>query len=310
MKNNKTELFIKKAIKKHGDKYGYSKVDYKNPFIKIKIICLIHGVFLQAPTKHLSGQGCKKCGIINLSKIQASNTKEFIKKAKKVHGNLYNYSKVNYVNCKTKVVITCKKHGKFLQTPNGHFRNGGCNKCAQDASNESKMSNIKEFLKKAKKVHGNLYNYSKVIYERSSKPVIIICKKHGEFKQSPNAHLANKGCFMCKESTGERKIARFLNDNKINHIREAKFSECRHKVQLKFDFYLLNYNCCIEYDGRQHFDKSTFYSHKLIPIRDAIKTRFCRDNSINLIRISYKDFNKIEQILTESLKINNKIINI
>lgn len=119
-----TGEFIQKAIARHGDKYDYSKVDYKDNKTKVVIICKIHGEFKQTPRDHLSGHGCPVCGGgVKLTK------EEFIKKAVARHGDKFDYSKVDYKDCKTKVVIICKIHGEFEQAPYGHLNGHGCPVC-------------------------------------------------------------------------------------------------------------------------------------------------------------------------------------
>ena len=120
-----TEEWIDAAKKVHGDKYDYSKVAYKSAFKKICIICPIHGEFWQTPSGHISGGGCLECYLDKRRKT----TKQFIEEAKKVHGDKYNYSKVEYINTRTKVCIICSKHGEFWQTPHSHLTNKGCPFC-------------------------------------------------------------------------------------------------------------------------------------------------------------------------------------
>ena len=91
----------------HGDKYDYSKVDYRGCKSSIKIICPIHGEFEQIATSHLSGRGCRICGFRN------KDTNYFIQEAKKVHGDKYDYSKVDYKESKQEVIIICPEHGEF-----------------------------------------------------------------------------------------------------------------------------------------------------------------------------------------------------
>lgn len=120
-----TESFIDEAIKKHGDKYDYTKVEYVDCKTKVEIICPIHGSFWQTPNMHLSkGRGCPMCG--GTMKL---NDETFKERAFLVHGNKYDYRKVEYVNNKTKVVIICPEHGEFLQTPNSHLKGEGCPIC-------------------------------------------------------------------------------------------------------------------------------------------------------------------------------------
>lgn len=183
--------FIAKAIKVHGDKYDYSKVKYVNCNTLVTIICSTHGEFKQTPTNHLHPKGfaCHKCGKLN------HTTEMFIEKAEKIHGNKYDYSKVDYVNSATKVIIICKKHGEFLQSPNSHIsKKQGCSACFG-----MRKDTTKSFIEKAIKIHGDKYDYSKLKYVNSPTQIIIICREHGEFKQRAGDHINNKaGCPTCK----------------------------------------------------------------------------------------------------------------
>ena len=128
---NNTEEFIKKSIDKHGNVYDYSKVEYKNAKTKVCIICPKHGEFWQTPTNHLSGNGCPKCKFDKLKKYFVGNKEIFINKAKQIHSNKYDYSKVKYIDSRTKVCIICPKHGEFWQTPSNHLRGEICPKCSK-----------------------------------------------------------------------------------------------------------------------------------------------------------------------------------
>ena len=197
--NNCKDIFIEKAIKIHGDKYDYSKSIYTGCENKLTIICKTHGEFLQQPNNHLYGKGCYKCGLYEFINSRISNSSEFIEKSIKIHGDKYDYSKVNYTNSKTKIIITCKKHGDFEQTPSGHGGGKGCNLCGNERIKEKKSSNIDEFIIKATKIHGDEYDYSKVKYTKSNELVTIICKTHGDFKIRPNNHIGSKqGCPKCQ----------------------------------------------------------------------------------------------------------------
>lgn len=112
--------FIRKANIKHNNKYNYSLVNYVNAITKISIICPKHGMFEQQPNNHMFGQGCIKCMGDNVRKARINDTKTFVNNAKKIHGNRYDYSLVNYKTGKDKVIIVCSKHGEFLQTPFAH----------------------------------------------------------------------------------------------------------------------------------------------------------------------------------------------
>lgn len=174
-------------------------------------------------------------------------------------------------------------------------------------------SSTEDFILKSNVIHNNIHNnkydYSLVDYIKSQKKVKIICKKHGKFEQTANSHLNGCGCPLCQISKGEERIKLFLDVNKIIYKKEYRFNDCRYKLPLKFDFYLPDYNTCIEYDGEQHFKKYHKWdddSNFEIRIkRDQIKNDYCENNNINLLRIKYTQFNNIDVILTEKLKINN-----
>ena len=191
-----TEEFIRRAKKVHGDKYDYSKVEYKGTHTKVCIICPIHGEFFQTPNNHLHGQGCLACG----GRKQLTK-EEFIQKAREVHGDKYDYSKVEYVNKNTKVKIICPIHGEFFQTPNNHLQGHGCHKCVG-----CKQLTKEEFIQKAREAHGYKYDYSKVEYINAHTKVKIICPIHGEFEQEPNSHLEGKGCPNCYHKTKKYKF--------------------------------------------------------------------------------------------------------
>ena len=132
------EVFKERSFKIHGNKYIYDKIEYDGASKKVCIICPEHGEFWQTPNNHLSGHGCPKCAIKESHKFAVSNTYEFIAKSKLVHGDKYDYSKVEYVNNKTKVCIICPEHGEFWQRPNDHLTGYGCPKCSLYTSKAEK----------------------------------------------------------------------------------------------------------------------------------------------------------------------------
>lgn len=237
----------------------------------------------------------------------------FVNKANLIHSNKYDYSLVEYKNSHTKVKIICKEHGEFEQIANNHLNGKGCPYCKKIKISQYRSSNLEQFLLKANMMHNTKYDYSLSIYNGDKIKIKIICKKHGIFEQTPDKHLEGQGCPLCKSSKGEMKILNFLISNKINFKTQKKFTTCKFKRCLPFDFYLPDYNTCIEYDGEQHFKPLVFGStilskeDHLIQIKhnDKIKTKFCNDMNINLIRISYIEFKNIEQILTNKIGDNN-----
>jgi len=291
-----TEQFIDESIKIHGTKYDYSITQYEKKSSPVSIICKIHGEFNQYPFNHLKGYGCQKCS----GKYKYTQA-EWIAMAIKIHGNKYDYSKVVFTNNKTNVCIVCPRHGEFYQLGYVHINGGsGCPKCASNSPTND------EWIYNAKQIHGDRYDYTNTVYSKSKDKLSIICPIHGEFLQRPRCHIKGKGCPKCCQSKSETVITKFLNTHNIEFIQEFRFSDCIHKLPLPFDFYIPSLNICIEYDGAFHYiphwkviDK--YSSLKAIQHRDKIKTDYCHNNNIKLIRIHYKDFDKIEYILNEEI---------
>lgn len=243
-------------------------------------------------------------------------TQEFISKAKQVHGNKFDYSKVVYINNHTKVIIVCPKHGEFLQQPRAHLDGNDCLFCKNNnVSLRCKKSN-KQIISDFLKIHGEKYDYSKVEYVGVFVEVSIICKIHGNFLQIPHNHLKGQGCPVCKSSKGESIIFKYLTSKGISFIPQYKFDDCRsplyRNIRLPFDFFLPDYNICIEFDGRQHFKVVDFgqssINQKKIQKQfentkrnDSIKTQYCIDNNIKLIRIPYWEIKNISVILENNL---------
>ena len=146
----------------------------------------------------------------------------FIDKAKAKHGDKYDYSKVCYVNSKTKVCIICPEHGEFLQIPKEHLKGQGCPRCKfgkmADTYREKYSS---EFIPKARKVHGDRYDYSKVEYVNNSTNVCIVCPEHGEFWQTPASHLAGANCPKCSK-VYQPKSEEWI--KKANEVHKGKYN--------------------------------------------------------------------------------------
>lgn len=120
----KNQWYIQKFQEVHGSAYEYSKVDYKTAKEKVVIICKEHGSFLQTANTHLKGHGCPAC-----SQNKKKDTNQCVKDFKGIHGNTYDYQKVEYINANSDVEIICKQHGSFFQRPNHHLNGHGCPKC-------------------------------------------------------------------------------------------------------------------------------------------------------------------------------------
>jgi hypothetical protein len=192
--------FIERAVLKHNNKYTYERVPHSFGCMeKIQITCPVHGDFLQQATSHaVGGRGCKQC-----TGHKLVDTKSFIVRAIKIHGDIYDYSETIYAKAHDKVKIVCRKHGSFEMTAAAHIhQKQGCRKCNNTLrydAEESIHSKAKvSFIFKANNIHNNLFDYSKVEYVRSFIKVEVLCKEHGSFYITPNNHLRGKGCGVCK----------------------------------------------------------------------------------------------------------------
>jgi len=125
----------------------------------------------------------------------SEKTQNFIEKSILIHGDHYDYSKVEYKNCDTNVIIICKIHGDFVQTPYCNLKYKNCARC------RGHQKTTKQFIEESILIHGDKYNYSKVEYKNTSTKVIIICKFHGEIEQLPSSHLSGQGCYKCGNNT-------------------------------------------------------------------------------------------------------------
>lgn len=300
------EDFIEKSKLIYGDKYDYSKVEYINNKTKICIICKEHGEFFIRPDMFLNGHGCKKCGIEEGAKKRAMAQKEFIARVKEFFPK-YDYSEVNYVNTHTKVKVICEKHGMFEIMPY-HLLNGhGCKKCGQDVTHGKQRKSKEQFIKEARKVHGNKYDYIEAEYENRNKNIAIICPIHGQYFQSPTSHLKGYGCPKCNCSILENKILVLLESEGIEFEQEKKFSWLG---LMSLDFYLPKYNVAIECQGIQHFKPVKYFGGNegfTYRLRNDLKKKeLCEKNGIKLLYFS--SFNE-KNVYVDTKKLINDIKN-
>ena len=162
-------------------------------------------------------------------------TEEFIERARKLHGDKYDYSLVEYTRAIDNVRIICPKHGEFLQTPDTHLHSNGCSRCSGEniPINIKRKPSKEELIRRAKEVHGEKYDYSKVEYVNSKTKIKIICPIHGEFEQRANDHLRGQGCPKCADE--------HRNDRK--KLTKDIFIERAQKIHKnKYDYSLVNFS--------------------------------------------------------------------
>lgn len=263
--------------------------------------------------------------VVDMYEIAKSSKEEFIKKAQEKHKNedgspRYLYDKVDYVNSRIPVTITCPTHGDFIRQPKEHINNNsGCDKCGRLRKSKNLTITSNEFIKKSQQLHQDsdgqpLYNYDKVNYVSDKTPVTITCPKHGDFIQLPYIHKKGHGCSKCVESKGEIGATQFFKENNISHISQKKFDGCfnmenSRKIcyKLPFDFYIPESKIVIEIDGNHHFfplNGSESFRKRIS--NDELKNKFAKSSTeiSKLIRIYYTGKN-----ITEVISELNRLLN-
>lgn len=253
------DIFIERANRIHNHKYNYDAVQFKTVHDFISISCSIHGMFEQKTYSHLAGVGCKQCGYDESAGKRRMEESDFLKRAEEVHFDTYDYSLVNYIKSSSNIKIICKVHGGFNQNPKDHLRGQGCPKC-----NAGGRLSLDEFLKRAKGVHSDAYDYSKVEYVHSKKTVTIICKIHGEFHQTPESHIKQRsGCQSCAASMtvskGETELYRFVKSLTPDAMRTNRTVI----YPKELDIVVPSQKITIEYNGVYwHSDSSNKNTHR------------------------------------------------
>ena len=208
--NSRSKLAYQKFLEYiKSTNYNYDNAVYINTQTKITITCKTHGDFNQTPANHIRGQGCPKCKFDKVAKHNRLTKEEFINKAKKIHKDTYKYEKINYINIMTKVLITCKEHGDFLQIPVDHLAGKGCNLCAIKNQIIAQTLSPEEFIEKANKVHNNKYTYFNAKYTKMQNYVVITCPIHGDFKQKAANHTQGQGCPTCGNLAKQKKYHKY-----------------------------------------------------------------------------------------------------
>ena len=275
---------IGKRVKDIFPNYIFDFSDYKNTHSKIQVICDKNHKSQQIVKNILKGHGCNICGNHKSADKQRRDVNDVIKDFRKIHGGRYDYSHFNYTRNRIPSTILCSKHGNFQQDASSHLKGHGCPKC----SNNKRLTN-KEFIDYVGNIHSKEYNYDEVDYKSMHRKVRIKCPEHGFFEQTPYSHKNGSGCPKCNQSKGERLIEIFLTKNKIKYITQKKFEDCKNISHLLFDFYLPDFNTCIEFNGIQHYYPIDLFGGKeefeITKKRDSIKLEYCKTNEIRLIII-------------------------
>lgn len=212
------EQYLEEVSIVHNNYYTYTRTNYVKGSGKIIITCPTHGDFTQRASNHLLGVGCKYCGIKKSANSKVKSETEVRKEFTEKHKDLFEYDFTNYIDKKSEITIRCKKHNEeFKQTPYNHLKGYGCYKCSTESYSTKRTKTTKKFVEESNSKHSNEYLYPRTVYKRVGENVIITCKTHGDFKQTPDNHLHGKGCPDCAlENKGY---------SKVDYIKQAKGRE-------------------------------------------------------------------------------------
>lgn len=223
--------------------------------------------------------------------------------------NLIAIEKV-FKNSKTFVKCKCPIHDYEFLTRAGDLRDGkGCKICGHEKTINKQRLTLDEIKSMLKEYNNNIEIISNEYVNNNTK-LTCKCKVCGHVWGVTWANLQRyKICPKCKGSYGEKKICNYLDNNQIDYEYQYTFKECKDTRVLPFDFYIPQYNLCIEYDGELHYESARYikdedimdYKLKKQQEHDKIKDNYCKDKNINLLRIPYWEFNNIENILKDTL---------
>ena len=291
---------LRRFREKNGDRFCYDRVKWVNSQTKVEVLCKEHGItFFVRPDCHWNrGLGCVSCISV---KNRACLRAHFVNAARETHGTRYDYSKTVYVNCSSKVIITCPTHGDFEQIPDNHVQGSHCSKCMQGPH-----LTTAQWVALATKFHNGRYGYDHVNYRGTKETVIIVCPVHGHFSKRPSEHLKGVGCPTC--STKARVSERVVRETMQRVVgQEMPTARPAWLQGLELDGYSNELKLGFEYQGHQHYmympqlfhQKGEFQFHNQQK-RDATKVALCAQNNVRLIVIdgrkySQRDTAKLEE---------------
>jgi hypothetical protein len=285
-----TEDWKAAAIKAHGDKYDYSQAQYRGYGCQIAIVCPNHGVFHQRENNHRNGNGCPKCGVQSRREIRSHGFDSFVAAANALHNYRYDYPDQTILNSRTKARILCPVHGAFEQMVYKHLAGNGCAKCGYEANGAKSQIGVSEFLRRAKEVHGDTYEYVSNYYGMH-KNVRIRCPLHGEFSQTPSNHIGGAGCPSCvgRISKGETELGDFVESLGFTVSRNDTSVMGKYEI----DIYVPDKRIGIEYNGLW------FHREQLVGNKTRTKWEQCDLRGVTLVQV-FEDEWKFKRPMVEA----------
>ena len=286
--------------KKTHEEYVF-ELSIKNPDLEVvgvyvdtktKILhrCKIHNIIWEMfPTNALKGQGCQKCKCEKMSARQLKPNEQYLSEAELLNPHVIVLEP--YAGASVPILHKCKYCGKKWKIRPSDVLNGkSCRECSCKKFGQKIKKSHQQYIEDLLKVNADIEPVED--YINTDTPILHKCNICGYiWPIKPNHALSGHGCPVCNQSRGEREISKWLDEFFIKYIPQYKFDDCRDRLPLPFDFYLPQYNICIEYDGLQHFEPIDWFGGEetlsAIKYHDSIKTNYCKENQITLIRIAY-----------------------
>ena len=253
------------------------------------------------PNNILNGTGCPVCAN-NLKKT----TEQYIQELAKVNPNIV--VRGEYVGANIPILHECLiDQYQWMAQPDNVLHGKGCSMCKIRKLSEAHYKSHDEYVQELAEYNPDIEVLEQ--YVGANIPILHRCKRDlCEWMACPNDILHGRGCPQCQESSGERVIRQWLELKRIQYAYQKRFPDCKDVNVLPFDFYILDYNTCIEFDGPQHFEPIDFagkgkewaqQQFEKTQYHDKIKNKYCEDNNIRLLRIPY--FKNIEEELNNFL---------
>ena len=257
--------------------------------------CIVHDVLWKTtPARALQGVGCPECKKYRFRESRCKTHQQYVAEASDINSDIVVIGE--YVDSTTPIEHYCNKHNVlWTAAPDSILHGHGCIECGKEKTRQKTKKLHDEYIEQLNKINPNI----EVIEEYVNANVAILhqCKIDGyQWYARPGNILFGKGCPHCKESNGERQVRQWLEKCNIEYVYQKTFSDCRDIKVLPFDFYIPEYNACIEYDGEQHFRPVRFNGKdndlalkqfKKTRKHDEIKNQYCQNHNIHLLRIPY-----------------------
>lgn len=260
----------------YGSALNFNLSVYTGSKKPLRFECPVHGEQSRKAELLIAGRGCAACGTAKGRAAKRVGCDALIERFKKVHGGLYDYSDVFVSKTTDHFELVCQEHGAFRIGVNQHLSGAHCQRCGYRKCGV--LGTSAAFTAKAKSVHGDRYDYANTVYHRYHDNIVIVCREHGEFAQTPNNHLQGKGCPTCGYGSpkAEDELCQFLDDNGI------KYQRSRRQIipPFELDIYIPKYQLAIEHNGLYwHSDKVVDNHHS------KLKRRLCKDRGIRLLQV-------------------------